>query len=166
MSNILLLSLIFLLVDDLDSITLALCVCNVLQLEQLFCWSAWCIWDVKMLMESCQPDHGYTHNLRAVHNLLQLLSTFTIQQQRDFLQFVTGSLRLPVGGKCVARILPCSGRQSSIAHCATCNSYFSLESINNTFSSLSRASPDYHLDLRVLKHSEGQPAFVTFLQRQ
>ena len=100
----------FLLVDDLDSITLALCVCNVLQLEQLFCGSAWCIWDVKMLMESCQPDHGYTHNLRAVHNLLQLLSTFTIQQQRDFLQFVTGSLRLPVGGKCVARILPCSGR--------------------------------------------------------
>ncbi|XP_070173831.1 E3 ubiquitin-protein ligase TRIP12-like isoform X3 [Littorina saxatilis] len=68
------------------------------ELEQLFCGSQWGHWDVKMLMENCRPDHGYTHDSKAVRNLYQLLSTFDLQQQRDFLQFVTGSPRLPVGG--------------------------------------------------------------------
>ena len=69
------------------------------QLEQLFCGSQWGHWDVKMLMECCRPDHGYTHDSKAVRNLYQLLSTFDLQQQRDFLQFITGSPRLPVGGE-------------------------------------------------------------------
>ena len=69
------------------------------QLEQLFCGSQWGHWDVKMLMESCRPDHGYTHDSMAVRHLYQLLSTFDLQQQRDFLQFITGSPRLPVGGE-------------------------------------------------------------------
>lgn len=68
------------------------------ELEQLFCGSQWGHWDVKMLMECCRPDHGYTHDSRAVRFLYQLMSSFDLQQQRDFLQFVTGSPRLPVGG--------------------------------------------------------------------
>ncbi|KAL8586262.1 hypothetical protein ACOMHN_003777 [Nucella lapillus] len=68
------------------------------ELEQLFCGSQWGPWDVKMLMENCRPDHGYTHDSKAVVFLYQLLASFDLQQQRDFLQFVTGSPRLPVGG--------------------------------------------------------------------
>lgn len=49
-------------------------------------------------MECCRPDHGYTHDSRAVKFLFEILSSFDNEQQRLFLQFVTGSPRLPVGG--------------------------------------------------------------------
>lgn len=69
------------------------------ELEQLFCGSSDASqWDMKQLAECCRPDHGYTHNSRAVKFLLQILSEYTPAQQRSFLQFVTGSPRLPVGG--------------------------------------------------------------------
>lgn len=69
------------------------------ELEQLFCGcSDASQWDMKQLAECCRPDHGYTHNSRAVKFLLQILSEYTPAQQRSFLQFVTGSPRLPVGG--------------------------------------------------------------------
>lgn len=56
------------------------------------------MWDVKMLMECCRPDHGYTHDSRAVNFLFEVLSCYDDVEQRQFLQFVTGSPRLPVGG--------------------------------------------------------------------
>ncbi|XP_021365731.1 E3 ubiquitin-protein ligase TRIP12-like isoform X1 [Mizuhopecten yessoensis] len=68
------------------------------ELEQLFCGNATDTWDVKMLMESCRSDHGYTHDSRAVKFLFELLSSYDGVEQRKFLQFVTGSPRLPVGG--------------------------------------------------------------------
>lgn len=71
------------------------------QLEQLFCGSLTEVWDVKMLMECCRPDHGYTHDSKAVKYLFEILSSYLGEDQRRFLQFVTGSPRLPVGGKFV-----------------------------------------------------------------
>ncbi|KAK3095400.1 hypothetical protein FSP39_014206 [Pinctada imbricata] len=68
------------------------------ELEQLFCGNITETWDVKMLMECCRPDHGYTHDSRAVKFLFEILSLYDDSQQREFLQFVTGSPRLPVGG--------------------------------------------------------------------
>ncbi|XP_064615750.1 E3 ubiquitin-protein ligase TRIP12-like [Liolophura sinensis] len=68
------------------------------ELEQLFCGNVGETWDVKMLMECCRPDHGYTHDSRAVKYLFEILSSYTPVEQRQFLQFVTGSPRLPVGG--------------------------------------------------------------------
>ncbi|XP_062604886.1 E3 ubiquitin-protein ligase TRIP12-like [Saccostrea cucullata] len=68
------------------------------ELEQLFCGSKKEVWDVKMLMECCRPDHGYTHDSRAVKFLFEILSFYDDTEQRQFLQFVTGSPRLPVGG--------------------------------------------------------------------
>ncbi|XP_074689866.1 E3 ubiquitin-protein ligase TRIP12 isoform X2 [Strix aluco] len=67
-------------------------------LEQLLCGSKTDTWDAKTLMECCRPDHGYTHDSRAVKYLFEILSSFDSEQQRLFLQFVTGSPRLPVGG--------------------------------------------------------------------
>ncbi|XP_040204751.1 E3 ubiquitin-protein ligase TRIP12 isoform X3 [Rana temporaria] len=68
------------------------------ELDQLLCGSKSDPWDVKTLMECCRPDHGYTHDSRAVKCLFEILSSFDKEQQRLFLQFVTGSPRLPVGG--------------------------------------------------------------------
>ncbi|XP_034403848.1 E3 ubiquitin-protein ligase TRIP12 [Cyclopterus lumpus] len=68
------------------------------ELDQLLCGSKSETWDVKTLMECCRPDHGYTHDSRAVRFLFEVLSSFEAEQQRLFLQFVTGSPRLPVGG--------------------------------------------------------------------
>ncbi|XP_021170448.2 E3 ubiquitin-protein ligase TRIP12 isoform X8 [Fundulus heteroclitus] len=68
------------------------------ELDQLLCGSKSETWDVKTLMECCRPDHGYTHDSRAIRFLFEVLSSFDAEQQRLFLQFVTGSPRLPVGG--------------------------------------------------------------------
>lgn len=55
-------------------------------------------WDIKELVEHCRPDHGYTHDSQAVQFLFQVLSSYNTTEQRQFIQFVTGSPRLPVGG--------------------------------------------------------------------
>ncbi|CAL1542098.1 unnamed protein product [Lymnaea stagnalis] len=68
------------------------------ELEQLFCGNIADVWDVRMLMDCCRPDHGYTHDSQAVKFLFDVLSSYNNTEQRDFLQFVTGSPRLPVGG--------------------------------------------------------------------
>ncbi|ESP04180.1 hypothetical protein LOTGIDRAFT_136701 [Lottia gigantea] len=68
------------------------------ELEQLFCGNINEIWDMKMLIECCRPDHGYTQDSQAVKFLFEILSDYNSKEQRDFIQFVTGSPCLPVGG--------------------------------------------------------------------
>lgn len=68
------------------------------ELELLFCGSEHTKWDVRSLMECCRSDHGYTHESRAIKFLFDILCSYDQQQQRQFLQFITGSPRLPVGG--------------------------------------------------------------------
>lgn len=68
------------------------------ELEQLFCGSGPSLWEVKSLMDCCRPDHGYSHDSRAIKFLFEILSSYRAEEQRAFLQFVTGSPRLPVGG--------------------------------------------------------------------
>lgn len=36
---------------------------------------------------------------KSVRNLLQIMSELTLAERRDFLQFTTGSPKLPIGGK-------------------------------------------------------------------
>ncbi|CAH8440098.1 unnamed protein product [Heterobilharzia americana] len=55
-------------------------------------------WDVQSLSQSCCCDHGYTPQSRAIRFLFEIMSEFNAQQRRLFVQFVTGSPRLPVGG--------------------------------------------------------------------
>jgi E3 ubiquitin-protein ligase TRIP12 len=50
-------------------------------------------------MDSVKADHGYNMDSKTVKNLLQAMSEFTPTQRRDFLQFTTGSPKLPIGGK-------------------------------------------------------------------
>ncbi|CAF5184848.1 unnamed protein product, partial [Rotaria sp. Silwood1] len=67
-------------------------------LHQVFCGSGSTdLWDLKVLIESTRCDHGYNINSRAVKWLFDIMINFDIDEQRAFLQFVTGSPRLPVG---------------------------------------------------------------------
>ena len=68
------------------------------ELEQLFCGSSHARWDHKMLTECCHTDHGYNIESRAIKFLFDVLSEYDEDEQRKFIQFVTGSPRLPVGG--------------------------------------------------------------------
>lgn len=56
-------------------------------------------WDARMLAECIRPDHGFTAESRAIRMLVDILASYTREEQRLFLQFVTGSPRLPTGGK-------------------------------------------------------------------
>ncbi|KAF2091587.1 hypothetical protein K490DRAFT_31708 [Saccharata proteae CBS 121410] len=55
-------------------------------------------WSLETLMDSIKADHGYNLDSKSVRNLLQTMSELQPQQRRDFLQFVTGSPKLPIGG--------------------------------------------------------------------
>lgn len=68
------------------------------ELQKLFCGSSYKSWDYQMLMESCKTDHGFTHDSQAIRFLFEILSTYNAEEQRKFLQFLTGSPRLPIGG--------------------------------------------------------------------
>lgn len=57
------------------------------------------ITDKVALMDSIKADHGFNLDSKSVRNLLQTISEFDGQQRRDFLQFITGSPKLPIGGK-------------------------------------------------------------------
>ena len=50
-------------------------------------------------MDSIKADHGFNMDSKSVRNLLQTMSELDAQQRRDFLQFVTGSPKLPIGGE-------------------------------------------------------------------
>ncbi|OOF98831.1 hypothetical protein ASPCADRAFT_204543 [Aspergillus carbonarius ITEM 5010] len=55
-------------------------------------------WTIETLMDSIKADHGFNMDSRSVRNLLQTMSELSAPQRRDFLQFVTGSPKLPIGG--------------------------------------------------------------------
>ncbi|KEQ74354.1 hypothetical protein M436DRAFT_44047 [Aureobasidium namibiae CBS 147.97] len=54
-------------------------------------------WSLETLMDSIKADHGFNLDSASVKNLLQTMSEFTLPERRDFLQFVTGSPKLPIG---------------------------------------------------------------------
>ncbi|KAG5953186.1 hypothetical protein E4U53_006483 [Claviceps sorghi] len=55
-------------------------------------------WSLETLTDSIKADHGFNMDSRSVKNLLQTMSQFSIANRRDFLQFTTGSPKLPIGG--------------------------------------------------------------------
>lgn len=55
-------------------------------------------WSMETLTDSVKADHGFNMDSKSVKNLLQTMSELNPAQRRDFLQFVTGSPKLPIGG--------------------------------------------------------------------
>ncbi|EDW85023.2 uncharacterized protein Dwil_GK14424 [Drosophila willistoni] len=70
------------------------------ELECVFCGSGeqHQRWDLKMLQDSCRTDHGFHQESQAIQYLYDILTSYNRDEQRAFLQFVTGSPRLPTGG--------------------------------------------------------------------
>ncbi|XP_039151320.1 E3 ubiquitin-protein ligase TRIP12 isoform X4 [Drosophila simulans] len=72
------------------------------ELECVFCGSGsdqqQSRWETKMLQESCRTDHGFHQESQAIQYLYEILASYNRDEQRAFLQFVTGSPRLPTGG--------------------------------------------------------------------
>jgi len=55
-------------------------------------------WSLETLMDSIKADHGFNMDSKSVKNLLTTMSELTLPERRDFLQFTTGSPKLPIGG--------------------------------------------------------------------
>lgn len=55
-------------------------------------------------MDSIKADHGYNLDSKSVRNLLQFMTELSPSARRDFLQFVSGSPKLPIGGK-ISRLI-------------------------------------------------------------
>ncbi|KJR81184.1 E3 ubiquitin-protein ligase TRIP12 [Sporothrix schenckii 1099-18] len=55
-------------------------------------------WSLETLSDSIKADHGFNMDSRNVKNLLQVMSEMSLVERREFLQFATGSPRLPIGG--------------------------------------------------------------------
>ncbi|CAI4228739.1 unnamed protein product [Auanema sp. JU1783] len=71
------------------------------ELDQLFCGcsdSSEKVWNELIIAQSIKPDHGYTHDSEQIRWLVTMLASFDHSDQRRFVQFVTGSPRLPIGG--------------------------------------------------------------------
>ncbi|KAI9315172.1 hypothetical protein BX666DRAFT_2019860 [Dichotomocladium elegans] len=55
-------------------------------------------WSYATLADAIKADHGFTMESPSFKNLLLILSEFNEEERREFLQFTTGSPRLPIGG--------------------------------------------------------------------
>eukprot|EP00002_Diphylleia_rotans_P040930 TRINITY_DN9833_c0_g2_i9.p1 TRINITY_DN9833_c0_g2~~TRINITY_DN9833_c0_g2_i9.p1 ORF type:complete len:1473 (+),score=252.80 TRINITY_DN9833_c0_g2_i9:299-4717(+) len=55
-------------------------------------------WDMATLIECTKCDHGFTHDSKTVQYLLEVMMEMTAEEQREFILFITGSPKLPVGG--------------------------------------------------------------------
>ena len=68
------------------------------ELESVICGKGTEVWEIDFLTTVIVPAHGYARNSSVFKNLLILMSKFTADERRMFLQFVTGCPRLPIGG--------------------------------------------------------------------
>ncbi|KAL1920442.1 uncharacterized protein VTP21DRAFT_819 [Calcarisporiella thermophila] len=55
-------------------------------------------WSKETIQDAIKADHGYTLSSRPVQHLVELMTEFDIKERREFLQFITGSPKLPIGG--------------------------------------------------------------------
>ena len=57
------------------------------------------------LLDSVKADHGFNMESKSVRNLLRTMSELDPSERREFLQFTTGSPKLPIGGMSPVPIL-------------------------------------------------------------
>ncbi|KAI7997085.1 E3 ubiquitin-protein ligase UPL4 [Camellia lanceoleosa] len=105
---------------------------NEAELERLLCGERE-FWTSNELLDHIKFDHGYTASSPPIIDLLEIIHEFDREQQRAFLQFVTGAPRLPTGG--LASLNPkltivrkhCSkGADADLPSVMTCANYLKL----------------------------------------
>ncbi|KAI3602651.1 ubiquitin-protein ligase [Moniliophthora roreri] len=55
-------------------------------------------WSIETLSEALKADHGFHPESRAIRDLMEIMSEYDPQTRREYLQFITGSPKLPIGG--------------------------------------------------------------------
>lgn len=50
------------------------------------------------LSEALKADHGFNADSRSIRNLIDIMSEYDAPTRRSYLQFITGSPKLPIGG--------------------------------------------------------------------
>ncbi|TFK74978.1 hypothetical protein BDN72DRAFT_886090 [Pluteus cervinus] len=55
-------------------------------------------WSIETLSEAVKADHGFNVESRAIRDLIEIMTDFDPPTRRAFLQFITGSPKLPIGG--------------------------------------------------------------------
>ncbi|KAJ6519112.1 hypothetical protein C8R45DRAFT_950282 [Mycena sanguinolenta] len=55
-------------------------------------------WSNEALNEAVKADHGFNGESRAIRDLLEIMTEYDATTRRNYLQFVTGSPKLPIGG--------------------------------------------------------------------
>ncbi|KAF9269117.1 hypothetical protein L218DRAFT_1040523 [Marasmius fiardii PR-910] len=55
-------------------------------------------WSIETLNEALKADHGFNPESRAIRDLVEVMADYDPQTRRDYLQFITGSPKLPIGG--------------------------------------------------------------------
>ena len=50
------------------------------------------------LSETLKADHGFNVESRAIHDLIEIMAAYDAPMRRSYLQFITGSPKLPIGG--------------------------------------------------------------------
>lgn len=68
------------------------------ELERIVCGEQEDTWNVNELLDHIKFDHGYISSGSHARNFIEIIQEFKCEQRRSFLQFVTGSPRLPPGG--------------------------------------------------------------------
>ncbi|CAR22545.1 putative ubiquitin-protein ligase UFD4 [Lachancea thermotolerans CBS 6340] len=55
-------------------------------------------WTHETLYAYVDADHGYSHDSNIIHDLISIMTSFSKAERRLFLEFLTGSPKLPIGG--------------------------------------------------------------------
>lgn len=68
------------------------------ELEELISGEDTSKWNRSILIDNVIPDHGYTAASKTFCNFIDYMEGLNKHDMKDFLMFVTGSPRLPIGG--------------------------------------------------------------------
>ncbi|CAD6911793.1 unnamed protein product [Tilletia controversa] len=55
-------------------------------------------WSETTLLASIKPDHGFNSESASFRDLVAIMANFDVTKRREFLQWLTGSPKLPIGG--------------------------------------------------------------------
>ncbi|OAV92326.1 hypothetical protein, variant [Puccinia triticina 1-1 BBBD Race 1] len=55
-------------------------------------------WSIEALTSAMRADHGYNMDSAAIRGLINIMSSYDVPSRRQFLQFITGAPKLPIGG--------------------------------------------------------------------
>lgn len=68
------------------------------EIEKMICGEKYEKWTMKLLKEAVVPEHGYSSESPIYIAFLEVLCEMSPSEQREFVKFVTGTPRLPIGG--------------------------------------------------------------------